>query len=282
MRPKTFFCVLLISLLSALSTATAGTKEEILRLQSDVLQLQNQIRDFEKAFNEKTDGLKSLVIQLNDQVAKSNLYLEKVSKALETQASGSQNVNQSMLQEIRALSGKIDDMGTRISAMAQQIADLKLQSKALPQGESSPPGAPSPNSVYDQSYIDFVQGNFDLAIQGFSSYLSTNPQGDKASISLLYLGDAYSSQGKLPEAITAFSRVISDYPNSEQVAGALFKRGRAELSMRESDNAIADFRAIIDKFPTAPEAERAKDELRRLGVNPKPVPAKEQPRRKSR
>jgi TolA-binding protein len=281
MRRKIFFCVLLIFLLSALSTAAAGTKEEILRLQSDVLQLQNQIRDFEKAFNEKTDGLKSLVIQLNDQVAKSNLYLEKVSRTLETQASGTQAVDQSMLQEIRALSGKIDDMGTRISALAQQIADLKVQSKAMPQGEASP-GTPSPNSIYDQAYIDFVQGNFDPAIQGFTSYLSASPGGDKAPIALLYLGDAYSSQGKLPEAITSFSRVISDCPNSEQVAGALFKRGRAELSMRESDNAIADFRAVIDKFPTAPEAERAKDELRRLGVNPKPAPAKEQPRRKSK
>ena len=55
MKRQISFC-LLVSLI-ILPLAQAGTKEEIMRLQSDVLALQNQFREFEKGFNEKTDGV---------------------------------------------------------------------------------------------------------------------------------------------------------------------------------------------------------------------------------
>jgi tol-pal system protein YbgF len=280
MKRKSIFC-LLISLMFFSPLARAGTKEEMMRLQSDVLELKDQIRDFEKKYDERTDGLRSLVVQLNDQVAKSNLILDRVSKALESQASGSRAADQSLLQEIRTLSSKMDEAETRISALAQQVADLKVQAKPLAQGGAA--GAVSPeDSSYNQAYVDYVQGNFDLAIQEFAAYLSSYPSGPKAAVVEFYLGDAYSSQGKLPQAITAFTRVINDYPGADQVASALYKRGKAELAIRESDNAVADFRDIIDRFPAAPEAERAKEELRQLGVSATKQPPAKDTRRKTR
>ena len=63
-------CTLLIS-----STAYGGTKEEIMRLHNDVLALQNQLRMLDKTLREQTDGLRSLLGQLNDQAGKTNLLL---------------------------------------------------------------------------------------------------------------------------------------------------------------------------------------------------------------
>jgi tol-pal system protein YbgF len=276
MRQNTIFCVLMC-LLVAGSSVRAGTKEEIMRLQSDVLALQTQFREFEKTFTEKTDGLKSLVVQLNDQVAKSNVLLERVSKTLESQASGSRATDQTLTEEIRKLSARLDDTVTGISVLAQQIADLKVQAKPLAPSTAGQ----SIQSVFDQAYLDYVNGNYDLAVQGFAAYLSSDPGGEKAPAAHFYVGDSYSRLGKLQEAIAAFTRVINDYPQSPQVASALFKRGRAELAMKESDNAIADFRAVIEKFPEAPEAEPAKEELRKMGVSQK-KPAAPATRRKTR
>ena len=277
MKRETIIC-LLISLLFLSPLARAGTKEEIMRLQSDVNDLRSQLREFEKTFSEKTDGLRSLVIQLNDQVAKSNLILDRVSKTLETRASGEQSTNQTLLQEIRNLSAKIDDAGTRISAMAQQVADLKIQSKPLPQGASG--GGSSDDSMYNQALNDYIQGNFDLAVQGFTAYLSNYPGGTRAVDAQFYLGDSYSAQNKLREAIIAFTRVINDYPGADKVPTALFKRATAELAMQETDNAIADYRDVIERFPESTEADRAQAELRKLGVSAKkPAPAKPTRRR---
>jgi tol-pal system protein YbgF len=241
----------------------------LLRLQNDVLALQNQIREFDKTFNERTEGLKSLVVQLNDQVAKSNLLLSKVEATLESQASGVRSNDQAMLQEIRNLSGKIDDAATRISALAQQISELKVQSKALNPGmlqSGSTPGGLSADTVYNQAFNDLVQGNFDLAIQGFTAYLNSFPTGEKAAAAQYNIGEAYYNQNKVPAAIAAFTRIINDYSSSDKVASALFKRGKAELANKEPDNAIADFKQVIEKFPAAPESDLARNELANLGV----------------
>jgi tol-pal system protein YbgF len=262
-----------------LPSVQAGTKEELVRLQSDVLALQNQIREFEKTFNERTDGLKSLVVQLNDQVAKSNLILDRISATIENQASGMHSADQTLLKEIRTLSVKIDDTDMRISVLAQQLAELKVQSKPISQPNASGRSLPE-DTIFNQASNDLMQENFDLAIQGFTAYLDSFPGSEKAPVARYSIGEAYYVQNKLPQAIASFTGVINDYPGSNKVASALFKRAKAELTMQEKQNAIADFKEVITTFPETPESGLAKAELQKLGVS-LTQPAKET-RRKAR
>jgi tol-pal system protein YbgF len=277
MKRKCFFW-LLVLFLTAWPLAYAGTKEELVRLQSDVLTLQDQLREFDKTFNERIDGLKSLIVQLNDQVGKTGLTLDKINSALENQSSGTRSTDQTLIQEVRKLSEKIDETGTRISALAQQLNELKVQSKAL-NDASTGAGNLSPEALYNQAFSDFVQGNFDMAIQGFSAYLTTYPAGDKGADALLYTGEAYSSQNKLSQAVAAFTRVINDYPNSDKVSSSLFKRAKVEIALQEKENAIADLKNILEKYPSSPEADLAKAELNSLGAL---QPAKKTTNRKTR
>ncbi len=265
MKQKAIFCILLAFLVAA-PLARAGTKEEIMRLQSDVLGLQKQIRDFEQIFTEKTDGLKSLVVQLNDQVAKSNMVLDRISALLENQSSGTQTTDKALLQEIRALAQKIDDNSTAISAMAQQLNELKIQSKSLAQADTPGQGM-SQEAMFKQAFDDFTVGRLDLAIKEFQDYLNVYPGGNQAAAAVFNIGEAYIYQANVPQAIAAYTRVINDYPDSDKVVIALFKRAKAELSMKETDNAIADFKNVIEKYPTDPEAELSRAELRKLGVS---------------
>ncbi len=270
---KTIYISLIFLLLAAAPSAQAGTKEELMRLQSDILALQNQIRIIEKSFNDQAEGIKSLVVQLNDQVGKSNQLLTKISSTLDNQAAGGRSTDQALLQEMRNLSGKIDDTATRLSALAQQVADMKVQSQPLTQrayqslgNEGSNPSI-SPDAVYKQAYNDLVQGNLDLAIEGFSAFTRNFPTDDKADDAQYYIGEAYLNQKKLPQAVTAFTRVLTDYPNGDKMPSAYFKRGKAELAMGEKDNAIEDFKTVVRKYPSAPESNLAKSELDNLGVN---------------
>jgi tol-pal system protein YbgF len=276
MKSKFCFC-LLTALLTALPSAQAGTKEELMRLQNDVLALQNQIREFEKTFSEKIDGLKSLVVQLKDEAANSGIVLKQVSAILENQSSGVRSADQAVLQEIQALSTKIDDSATRISALAQQISELKVHYKSLSEAEA-PEANLAPDALYNQALRDFLQENYDLAIQGFTAYAGNYPGGDKAAAALLYVGEAYRRQNQLPQAVSALTRVINDYPGTDSIASALYKRALAELAMQEKQNAIADFRAVIEEYPTTSEAAQAKIELQKIGVKPT-QPAKPAPRK---
>ena len=267
--------IFLLSIVWAvMPSAQAGTKEEVARLQNDVLALQNQIRELDKNFNEKLDGLKSLIVQLNDQVAKSDVTLDKIAAALDTQVSGRRTSDQSLLQEIRALAGKLDETSTRISALAQQVAELKLLSKPLPQ-PSTPSSDLSPEAIYDRASGDLVRGNYDLAVQGFASYLNSTPGGAKAANAQYGIGEAYYYQGKMQQAITAYTRILTDYPDSDLCASALYKRAKAELAIKESENAIADLKEILERYPSSSEANLAKTELQSLGVKLIKPPAKD-------
>lgn len=276
MKQMIVFC--LLTAIASVLPAQAGTKEELIRLQSDVHALQTQIRELEKNFSEKTDGLRSLVAQLNDQIAGSNLVLEKVVSSLENQVADARSNESELLDEIRALSAKIDDTGTRISALAQQLSELKMQARPITQGGLSGSGL-SPETIYNQANTDLIQENFDLAIQGFTSYLNDFPDAPNAAAAQYNIGVAYYSQNRLQEAISAFTRTITNYPDSDRVASALYKRAVAELAMQESDNAIADFKDIITRYPTVPEADLARAELKKLGVT---APKSKTTRRKVR
>jgi tol-pal system protein YbgF len=282
MRRIILYCSVGI-LFTGLLSVRAGTKEEIMRLQSDVLALQNQIRTMEKTFGDQMDGLKSLVVQLNDQVGKTSLLIGRLSSTLENQASGGNVANQALLQEMRSLSTKMDDASTRISALAQQVAEIKIQANPIapsplqPMSGDNPSGVLSLDASFIQAYNDLIQGNFDMAVQGFTAFARNYPGSDKADDAQYYIGEAYLNQNRFPLAIAAFTKTLMDYPAGDKITSALFKRGKAELAQREKDNAIADFRAVIQKYPSSPEAALAKSELENLGVgltSPKPAPVR--------
>lgn len=262
----------LIVMLGVATSARAGTKEELVRLQADVLALQNQVRQLEKTFTERTDGIRSLVVQLNDQVGKSSLVLGKISNALDNQSSGDSSTLQAVLKEVKDLSAKMDDANTRISALAQQIADMKVQSKPIAQrlfqSADDSQNMLSADQIYSEAYNDLIQGNLDLAMLGFNTFLKNFPTNDRADDAQYNIGEAYYGEQKYPEAVAAFTKVVTDYAAGNKVASALFKRGKLELMLKQNDSAIADFKMVISKYAAAPEANLARAELTKLGIEP--------------
>ncbi len=280
------FWLMISVLVLACVPSFAGTKEELVRLQNDVLTLQNQLRLLENSFNEQLQGLKSLVVQLNDQVGVSNKLLGKMATSLEGGTQGQKSDTQALLQEIRSLKAKVDDNATTLSALALQVSEMKVQSKAMSerayQSASGDPAtlALSADTIFNEAYSDLVQGNFDLAIEGFNAFIKNYPSNEKADDAQYNIGEAYYNSRKLQQAIAAFTRVIDDYPNADKVASAYFKRGKAEVALGENDNAIEDFKLILQKYPTSAEASLAKTELENLGVNLSRQTKPAKPRRK--
>jgi TolA-binding protein len=253
------FFFLLTAVLFASQPAASNTRTELARLQSDVLTLQNQLREIEKTFSERMDGLRSLVSQLNDQAAQSTIILNRIAYAIEDQEERSDGV---LLDEIRRLTEKVDDFSIRISAMAQQLNEMRIQYRPMSQT-----GGAGADTMYNQAFGDFVQGNFELAIQGFSAYLELYPEDEKVPAALLNLGDSYSNQNQQQQAVDSYSMIINNFYQSDRVPSAFFKRARAKLAMQQRDSAITDLRSIVDKFPKSPESDLAKTELQKLGAS---------------
>jgi len=263
MKPLTFSLSVFLFLAFSVSLQ-AGTKEELMRLQNDVITLQNQFREFERILNENNSGIKSLVEQLNDQVAKANMLLDKVVTSLQQQAESQNSEEDAVAPEIRALSAKLDEMIPILSAISSQVSDLKVQSK--PTHQFLPTDGSASDATFNQALNDLIGGESDLAIEGFNAYLKFFPSGDKADSATYYIGEAHYNMKRYPQAMESFTQIIENSADLARVASALYKRGESALAMDLKDSAIADFKQVIQRFPEAPEASLSKAELQSLGV----------------
>jgi tol-pal system protein YbgF len=127
--------------------------------------------------------------------------------------------------------------------------------------------AMSADAIFHQAYDDLIQGNFDLAIEGFRAFLKNFPSSEKADDAQYGIGEAHYAMRNYPEAIAALTAVINTYPSGDKIASAYFKRAKSELLIGEKENAINDYKTVVQKYASAPEAGLAANELTQLGVD---------------
>jgi tol-pal system protein YbgF len=235
--------------------AAGGTKEELIRLQSDVLQLQDLIRALQKSLDERNGTIVSLLEQLNDQAGQTQLALEKVDGSLA--ASRTQDV--AVERAVAALKEDFQVLNAKLEENQVQIQTLRT----VPTGGAA---EISPDRVYSATYNDYLMGNFALAINGFQDFLASFPESEYADNAAYYLGDCYLQQGRYELAIQAFDQVINLYPKGDKTPVAYFKKAFALQQMQKFDDAIDSLKKLRRLFPKSQEAELAQQELVKLGA----------------
>ncbi|UCF36815.1 MAG: tol-pal system protein YbgF [Acidobacteriota bacterium] len=248
---------------------SAGTKEEIIRLQSDILQLQDQIRVLQKNVDEKNGMIISLLEQLNDQAAEGNVGFQELvtaTNAAKAQSSSLDRTVQSVQEELRVLSAKLDETNTRVAAVHRKLEENQVQIQSLRTVEQSVGDDIEPDRIYSATFNDYLMGNYALAVNGFQDFLANFPDSEYGDNAAYYLGDCYFKQGRLDLAIQAFEQVINLYPKGDKTAVAYYKKAQALQELQRLEQAIETLKALKQLFPNAPEAQLANDDLIKLGV----------------
>jgi tol-pal system protein YbgF len=279
------------SLLAAFIVATwpeasfAAANKEHLQLMAEIRMLQEQQQQLQVLLGNLSDALKAVSGKLDDQSA-------AMRKAMADQTLTITNVGEN----VRVLREKADDTNVRISSVAQEIDALRqaIASQTPPQGAAPPltgtepsipgvapttpgnatlPGTTGSNPIplgvsqqrmFDNTMDDYTAGRFDLAIQGFQSFIQAFPRSPKAAEAQLNIGHSYYNQSKWREAADAFQKVIGDYPQSPSVAEAYFKLGASFERMNQVDAAKKSYDTVMKNYPNTVEASLAKQALERL------------------
>ena len=255
----------LLVLLGSLSWGLAGTEEEIIRLQNDVLQLQNQIRLLQKSVDDTAAILRSLLEQLNDQIATNNVQMASVGEILQSQRITQETSLNQVRQEIQNLSIKWDDTNTRIAALQQKLQENQLQVQSL-RNVPSAGTTIEPDQVYSSVYNDYLMGNYDLAIAGFQDFLTNYSDSEYSDNASYYLGVCYNEKGYYEQAIRAFDQVINLYPNADKTPPAYYKKAFALEQLQLNAEAIETRKKLATIFPDSQEAVLARQELEALGI----------------
>jgi tol-pal system protein YbgF len=278
---------LLVFALLVPTAAHAAANKEHLQLMAEIRMLQEQQQQLQALLGNLSDALKAVSGKLDDQSA-------AMRKAMADQALTVTNVGEN----VRVLREKADDTNVRISSVSQEIEALRqaLASQpsmqvatppltgtdpTMPGGVPTTPGtatAPgttgaitnpipvgvSQQRMFDNTMDDYTAGRFDLAIQGFQSFIQAFPRSPKAAEAQLNIGHSYYNQSKWAEAADAFQKVIADYPQSPSVSEAYFKLGASFERMNQMDAARKAYDTVMKSYPNTVEASLAKQALERL------------------
>ena len=260
------FAFLTLILLVASGAVFSGTKEEVIRLQSDVLQLQNLVRALQKGFDDNHGSNQSLLEQLNDQVATTNRLLQDMVTAMRTQQEENSATASSLKDEMQEITIKLDDTNNRVAALHKRLEESQARSQSLRVASTVPGMGPRPDQIYYVAFNDYLSGNYELAIAGFRDFLSTYAESELADNAAYYLAVCHQTQGRYEQAIQVFDEVINLYPKSDVAPSAYYKKATAQMELQNNDAAIETLSRLVSLYPESQESELAKRELGTLGV----------------
>jgi len=271
----------LLAVVAGPGPAAAASREQQ-QLLAELRMLQEQTSQLQVSLNALAEVLKAMGTRMDEQAAANRKALADQKLLIDT-----------LTGDVRVVREKLDDTNVRLSSLQQDVEALRAGLQALaastppatasegPPGATAPtePGAApppagaaatapplgvSPQRMYDTAYADFASGQWALAIAGFEAYIRTYPRTDKTDDAQLYIGEAYSLDGKFDEAVAAYDKVIADYPTGDAVPLAYYKRGLALVRLKRIDEARASWEAVIKQYPDSDAARLARQGLDRL------------------
>ena len=270
------------ALLLVPSAASAASKEQQLLMAELRIMQQNQ-QMLQQSLITLAESLKTVTGRLDEQAGASRKGLADQRLLIE-----------GMTDTVRALREKSDDTNVRLSSITQELESIRQTmatapapvavapaptdpgadpaaaglapappTNAAPAPAAPPPGL-SPQRAYETAYSDYAGGQYDLAVDGFQTFLKFFPRHMSADDAQLNIGNSLYNGGKFREAVTAYQRVISDYAGTDSVPAAHYKLGQTYMALKQNDLARNQFETLMQAFPRSNEATLAKQALDRI------------------
>ncbi len=295
--------------LSMLRPAFApAANREMIELQRDVAQLQEQVRDLQRSFDEKLAALQVLVQQTLESANKSNSSLQEAGRAQEGITErvvgpvvGLNSKMDQLSNDVSAMRESVNDVTSRMTKVQQQLTDLNNTAKAGSLPIAAPPAALSPGvsvpmpdnnpssgvgpvggntagpppvkatSLYENALRDMQSGKADLALSEFQDYIKFYNDTDLAPNAQFYIGQIRYSQSQFDQAIQEFDKVLEAYPNNNKTAAAHYYKGKTQFQLGQRTAAAKEFQAVVNEFPNSDVVTQARAQLKVLGINPGPA-----------
>jgi len=138
----------------------------------------------------------------------------------------------------------------------------------LPAGDQGPvPGTASSaeaETFFASAQQQFNRGAYETSRSGFEDFLESYPTDARAPDAQYYIAETYAAEGARAEALDEYARVVQLWPDSRRAPTALYKSGMLELEMGNTSEARELFQRVEMGYPNSPEADLARDQLRRI------------------
>ncbi|HUS20334.1 MAG TPA: outer membrane protein assembly factor BamD [Terriglobales bacterium] len=279
--PKTI--LLIFALVVFASPVFAGTKEQLIQLQTQVQALQDQMARMQQSFDERMGVMRNLVEQSTDSVNRLNNSLSTFDKGVRTQMTDSGGKVDQLSTQVQSLQDSVDELKTRLAKVSKQLEDMQASQQNMAAPAVGAPGstpmsqAPPADVLYNNALRDYNAAKYELAQQQFVDYMKFYSTTELAGNAQFYLADILYRQGDYARAVQEYDKVLEQYPGGNKAAAAQLKKGFALLEIGQRDAGLRELRSLIGRYPRTIEATQARDRLKKLGAAPtasKPSPTR--------
>jgi len=269
----------------------------IQELQRDVAQLQNQLRQFKDAQDQKNAELESLLKQSLDSNAKLVASLGGLQQSL---AAAVAEQNGKLVQPMNAMGIKVDQMSgsfgalqtsmdemtRRIAKNDERLTEILNNVKTLNAPPAAPPQVSLPGGgtasaagstagasadvMYSNAYRDFSSGLNSLAMDEFHAFVGQFPTSENAPNGQYYMGVIYDRGEQYEDAVKAYDAVLERYPETRITRDALYGKAVALMKLERNVEAKKEFTAFLAKYPTDDKAAQVKQYLKELSGPARP------------
>ncbi|HET7216773.1 MAG TPA: tetratricopeptide repeat protein [Vicinamibacterales bacterium] len=278
-RAVAALCLVAGTLTPAVARAEADKEHKLLMAEIRMLQ-------------EEQQQLRQVLAGLNDTLKAINARLDQDASRTQKAFADQKLIVEGVAETSRVLREKADETNVRLSSMTQELQSLRQTVASMPTpstiapvqpgepgatdpgaapvtppaagGANPPPPNVSPTQLWDRVYALYTAGQFDLAIEGFQSYIRGFPTSPLADDAQLYIGHSFYSAGKYADAASALMKVITGYPQSDSVPPAYYKLGLTYEAMKQFEAARRAFETVIKNHNGTAEAQLARQALVRV------------------
>lgn len=283
--------ILLLGISLAISGSQTKREKAYELIYKDVQQLNQRVLALDKKIEQNAVEIKGIRDQLKELIDLTHQFQSAQASVREEQ--------RRLPAQYQILLEKVETINTQLAQFSEDLIEIKRvalplaeqvtegedsegnQPESLPteehgdtsdqpsEGEAPPSISPnlSPNEVYNMARSDYLKGNFELAIEGFTIYKSQFSESPLADDALYWIGECYFSQEKYNEAIEHFNELILNYPNGDKIPAAYLKKGISLAEQEKKEEALSVFKLLITKFPLEEETKIAQQKIRELETN---------------
>src|SRR5215470_9551898 len=131
--------------------ASAGTKEQLIQLQTTVQVLQDNMAQMKQSFDERMGVMKDLITQQTDNVNRMGTTIDNLQKTLQQQNTDSAGKVDQVSGQVKALHDAVDELKANLSKVNKKLDDIQAaQANIMNPTTTQPQGPGVPNTTQNQ------------------------------------------------------------------------------------------------------------------------------------
>jgi tol-pal system protein YbgF len=245
----------------------------LMQLQVDIISLAKKVDQIQTAVDQSNAVMKGLVEKMYDQVSTLSGAMQKVNQTVDALKSQNDASAKELRTAVNSINSTVNELAEGVSSVRAQMNSLSQQMSAQ---KATPETLASPADLWRSANLDYLSGDYKLAVDDLQDFLSKYPTDPRAPDAHLLMGEAFFNQKKFDQALPEYDIVLQKYPDSDKTRAALLKKGLALKEANQTQQAKSTLNEVVQKFPNTSEAISASEALKGLGqpAAPRKPPAK--------